>query len=98
MDGQKGKFSTGKRQVQPISPQLKPARPGAGRPRATGMGSKRARSDDESEMPPPEPRTGQVMPSLQNLACDLHLQHLYQQPHMPGRNEETHVSYLAYAI
>ena len=59
MDGAKGKplLSTGRRQVQPISPQLSAARAGAGKPRQPRGPSKRARSDDD---PDPEPGPGQV--------------------------------------
>ena len=55
MDGAKGKppLSTGRRQVQPISPQLSVARAGADRPRQPRGPSKRARSDDE-----PDPELG----------------------------------------
>ncbi len=60
MDGAKGKppLSTGKRQAQPISPQLSAARAGAGRPRQPRGPTKRARSDDE---PDPEPSPAQVI-------------------------------------
>ena len=75
MDGAKGKppLSTGKRQVQPISPQLSAARAGAGRPRQPRVPTKRARSDDE---PDPEPGPSQVICLSCRLAA-LCMQHRY---------------------